>query len=137
MTRSLSVAIVGAPYPNKDGSNRAFETKLCSLGEQLELRPEPRNPHDEHAIGVWSARGVQIGYVSSERAVLVGSWLRTGEGVVALFQDEAPWGSVARVGVGGTPDLPKPNALREVANTSAEGVDIDPGFWPDEVPPDD
>ena len=131
--RSLSVSIVGAPYPNKDGSNRASEIKFTTPGEVLELRPEPRNPHDEHAIAVFSPRGAQIGYISSERAVLVGSWLRTGQEVVALFQQETPWGAMARVGLGGAPDLPPPVAIAAPPPPLGQGVDEDPGFYPDEA----
>ena len=135
--RSLSVAVVGAPYLNKNGSNRASEIKFCSSGERLELRPEPRNRYDEHAIAVFSERGVQIGYVASERAVLVGSWLRAGEEVVALFQEEAPWGAVARIGVGGPPTMVGPSSFKPRPVVWQEGVDPDPGFWPDDIPDDD
>lgn len=64
---ALSLAVVGAQYPNRDGSDRRFEILLCTPGEPVELVPEPRNRHDENAVAVRSARGVQIGYLTAER----------------------------------------------------------------------
>ncbi|WP_233491735.1 hypothetical protein, partial [Blastococcus sp. TBT05-19] len=49
------------------------------------------------------------------------------------YQEEAPWGAVARVAIGGAPDLPKPNTFSDRAASRGEGVDPDPGFYPDPV----
>lgn len=68
-----SLAIVGAAYPNKRGPGRLFEIHMCSPGEPVTLRKEPRNPADSRAIGVYSARDVQLGYVRAEDAQLSGS----------------------------------------------------------------
>lgn len=102
----LSVAIVGASYNNKDGTNRRTEIAFCDVGEPLELRPEPRNPHDEHAIAVFSCRGFQIGYIASARAVFLKKLMRAGKRIDAVFQDVAPCGAIARVGVDESPTLP-------------------------------
>lgn len=135
----LSVAIVGANYANKDGGNRRTEIAFCDPGEPVELRPEPKNPHDEHAIAAFSARGFQIGYVSSARAVLLGGLLRDGHVLTAIFQDVAPWGAIARVGVDSEPVLP--TAVEKAADEDGEEEprfsDDDAGFWPDYIPPDD
>lgn len=64
----LSLAVVGIPYPNADGSSRIDELALCRRGECVELRLEPQNEHDSRAIAVFSARGAQIGYVTAQRA---------------------------------------------------------------------
>jgi HIRAN domain len=38
-------------------------------GKRLALVPEPENPHDPHAVGVWNAeRTLQLGYVPAEVA---------------------------------------------------------------------
>lgn len=129
---SLSLAVVGANYPNADGGNRRSEIAFCDPGEPLELRPEPNNPHDEHAIAVFSARGFQIGYVASQRAVYLKTLLRAGHTLHAIFQDIAPWGAIARVGIDCVPDLPLPrDGSPDVTD------DGDSGFYPDYLPPDD
>ena len=105
--RSLSVRIVGADYPNSDKSNRRFELMLCEPGDLLELRPEPKNPADENAIAVFSVRGIQIGYIASDRAAWLTACMHRGSQLAAAFQARAPWGAVARIGIDGDSlDLP-------------------------------
>jgi hypothetical protein len=105
--RQLSVAIVGADHLNNNGGNRRSEIAFCDPGEMLAFKPEPNNPFDEHAIAVFSARGFQIGYVASQRAVFLKSCMRAGAELAAVFQDVAPWGAVARVGLNCAPILPQ------------------------------
>lgn len=131
----LSIKIVGANHPNADGGNRRSEIAFCDIGEQLELRPEPKNPYDEHAIAAYSARGFQIGYVASERAVLLNGLMRDGHVVSAIFQDVATWGAIARVGIDCAPVLPAPTAPDERQDDTVE--DNETEFWPDYLPPDD
>ena len=105
---------------------------MCSAGEPLELRHEPKNPKDEHAIAVFSSRGVQIGYVTAERAPWIGKLLGERE-VRAIFQGHAKFGAWARVAFDGEePVLPSTSdaeqqmaAVRDTANH--------PVFWPDPV----
>jgi len=105
----LSLAIVGADYPNKGKMpGRRFEIALCAPGDPLELRPEPTNPADEHAVAVYSERDVQIGYVSSQRAVRIAQLIRQGHTPIAIFQEATPYGAVARVSFDGeAPTLPE------------------------------
>jgi hypothetical protein len=133
--RQLSVAVVGAAHPNKDGGNRRTEIAFCDPGESVELRPEPRNAYDEHAIAVFSARRFQIGYVASHRAVFLSRLLRAGHGLTAIFQEVATWGAVIRVGVDCHPVLPAPGEEPNI--TPADTAAGPPEFWPDEIPPDD
>ena len=63
----MSLAVVGVGFANRDGSNRQFAIAECDPGEPVELRPEPKNKADERAVAVWSARGVQMGYLTAER----------------------------------------------------------------------
>lgn len=135
--RQLSVKIVGANHPNSDGGNRRSEIAFCDPGELLELRPEPKNPHDEHAIAVFSARQFQIGYVASERAVLLGTLLRDGHSLSAMFQDIATWGAVARIGIDCTPSLPPKPASKDDHDVDIDAPEADAGFWPDYIPPDE
>lgn len=129
--RPFSLPVVGAPYANADGSNRQFEIKLCDRGDRLELRPEPKNRYDEHAIAVLSRNGVQIGYLASERAPYVGSLLRAGHDLVVLFQQATPWGAIARIGIDEVPALPA--EARSAPPPSAE----DEFYPPDPIWPDD
>ncbi|WP_294327261.1 HIRAN domain-containing protein [uncultured Sphingomonas sp.] len=127
--RELSLHVVGADHPNRGGGNRRFEILLCTPGEAVALVPEPRNPVDPNAVMVVSARGVQIGYLTADRAAWIGAMLRQGREVAAVFQQATPMGSAVRVAFdGAVPVLP---AVREV------GEDAEPEFWPDEVWPEE
>lgn len=137
----MSLAIVGARYENKGrGKNkpvpRKFEIEMCSPGEPIQLVPEPNNPADERAIAVYSVRGIQIGYLTAERASLIGTILTRGEIISAIFQAPTPWGAYIRAAFDGEePVLPATRALAASVD-QAEGrdtIDPDPGFWPDEV----
>lgn len=129
-----SLAVVGADYPNKRGPGRRFEIALCMPGEAVELRPEPRNPADSRAIGVYSARDIQIGYIQAEYAQWIGGQLAV---VRAIFQRADTFGAVIRVTFdGSTPALPveKPKIARQqtVDPDGYEGED-----WPPRAPKDD
>lgn len=129
MKRPLSLAIVGIDYPNKRGPGRRFELEICRAGEPVELRPEPKNPFDEHAIAVFSCRGIQLGYLASERAVLIGTLWRQGHETRAIFQSLEPKAGWIRVAFDGDePVLPT-----TAARPNPPGSD---GFWPDEIYPD-
>ena len=70
-----------APTPSPTAKRREFYTKVVGVtqgnrqtviaklrvGQAVELRPEPTNPVDPHAIAVY-VKGKQIGYVSAELA---------------------------------------------------------------------
>lgn len=124
-----SLAVVGADYPNKRGRgpSRRFEIELCRPGEPVDLVPEPRNPADERAVAVLSARGVQIGYLTAERCGWIGAMIRDGRELRAVFQRKTAWGAVIRVAFDGEdPDLP----------LEPPAPDPDPDFYPDEEWPD-
>lgn len=134
MPKEMSLLIKGAMHDNADGSNRLFEIAMLSPGDSVELVPEPKNKHDPNAIAIYSARGYQIGYVSAERCVLIGSKLRSGADVSSIFQERTADGGIVRVNlVGEAPTLPK---AAQPANQSVwdEHADPDYGFYPDEVP---
>jgi hypothetical protein len=98
-----------------------MECMLCAPGELVELRLEPKNPFDANAVAVWSDRGVQLGYVSAERAPLVGKRIKEDE-VVAVFQAMHGNGAYIRIRFGGglptlpdpVPDVPKPAPPRQM-----------------------
>jgi len=125
----LSLAVVGADYPNKRGPGRRFEIALCEPGEPVELVPEPKNPADPNAIAVYSTRGVQLGYLTAERAPWIGKLLRETD-VLAVFQQATRNGAVIRAAFDGSePSLPETTAEQEHHE--------EPDFWPDPEWPDD
>ena len=133
----FTLVVVGIDFPNRDKAktNRRSELLMSAPGEPVELRPEPRNDHDEHAVGVWSARGIQVGYLSAERAPWIGRRLKAGEEAVAVFQGIA--GSAAAIRIrfgGGAPTLP--SARLAAAQERQDAADDPDAFFPDADPPE-
>jgi len=106
-----TVAVVGAGYLNRDRSDRRFEILLCTAGELVELRPEPRNRFDERAVAVFSCRGVQIGYLPAERCGRIGHLIRQGCELRAIFQARAKFGAWVRISFDGEPPILPPNKI--------------------------
>ncbi len=127
---SITLAVVGAPFPNPDGSNRHFEIRLCRPGDPVELRPEPSNKKDPRAVAVYSSRGVQIGYLSAERCGRIGAIIRSGREVQAIFQAESHFGAYVRVAFDGEEPVATPPRDEPPAEPES-------GWFPDEVWPDD
>ena len=126
----ITLAVVGALHPNKNGSNRQSEILMSIPGEPVELRPEPKNKHDDRAVAVFSARGVQIGYLTAERCGRIGQLMRSGRELQAMFQAATPFGAWFRVAFDGEePRVPDDDG----ASTPEEP---DGGWFPDEVWPD-
>ena len=134
-----SVAVVGVEYPNLDKakSNRRFEIALCKPGEPVELRPEPKNRFDHRAVGVFSARGTQLGYLPAERCGRIGQLIRGGRELQAVFQAPARHGAWIRVAFDGeAPIVPEPQALSTTVDEFADAP-ADDDIWPDPGWPDD
>lgn len=109
MTPEITLPIVGTDYPNKDPKKptRLFALELCQRGDRVTLVQEPDNPHDEHAIAVYNAEGMMMGYVPAGRAVYVGMQIRRGAEVSALFQGRAGNRGYIRIAFDGdAPELP-------------------------------
>jgi len=130
----LTLVVVGIDFPNADGSNRRSEAMMTLPGEPVTLRPEPRNRHDPHAIAVVSPHGVQIGYISAERAPYVGGRLRHGDVATAIFQGIDRHVAYIRVRFGeGIPTLPPTGPSDSVLR---HDPDDPPPFYPDEDGPE-
>jgi hypothetical protein len=109
---------------------------MCREGEPVELRADPDNAYDEHAIAVYSYRGIQLGYLPSERAVLIGTYWRQGHTTIAIFQAlEAKVGWLRVAFNGEQPALPTVVAAPPPPDWDA--VDSDYGFEPDWIPPEE
>jgi len=128
--QELTLAVVGLDHANADRSNRRSEAMMTLPGEPVLLVPEPRNKHDDNAIAVIGPRGIQLGYLSAERAPYVGGRIARGEEVTAIFQ--AVTGAFAYVRArfgGGAPTLPAADA--PASSGSAPAYDPQ-NFFPDE-----
>lgn len=120
--RSLSLAVVGADHPNKSGPARRFEIAMCIPGEPAELRLDPNNPADPQAVAVYSARGIQIGYITAERAPWIGGMMRNGREMVTIFQAPTPYGALVRLAFDGEqPELPPAREPEQMVDW--DGVD--------------
>lgn len=129
---ALSLAIAGIHHPNKRGPARAFELRVCEPGEPVELRPEPKNPADPLAIAVFSLRGVQLGYLTAERAPWIGAMIRNGREIQAIFQGMTQKSAFIRVAFDGeAPALP-PRRDCDAPIEAQSSV-----WYPDEQWPDD
>src|SRR2546426_6882489 len=55
----------------------ALQSPAFAAGAPLTLVPEPENPYDPNAVGVWDgARAKQAGYIPREHAARIGKRLR-------------------------------------------------------------
>jgi len=65
MASTFTVKLHGVSFANADGNSRQDLIGRLKVGQQVALRAEPANPHDRHAVGVFSDQG-QIGYLPSD-----------------------------------------------------------------------
>lgn len=131
----LTLSVVGIDFPNADRSrsNRRMELLLCAPGDPVDLRREPKNPHDANAVAVFSSRGVQVGYLSAERAPLIGRRMQQEEHA-AIFQGLVGSMGYVRIRFGGglptLPDVAEHGPQRHIAT-------FDPDvFYPDPEGPE-
>ncbi len=125
---AISLAVVGALYRNADGSDRRAEISRCQPGQPVELRIEPLNPADERAVAVFSNHGAQLGYLTAERAGLIGGLIRSGRDHRAVFQAAAPFGAWIRLAFDGAVPV-VPDQHRAPSSNRDIGPDQD---WPDD-----
>lgn len=137
--REFTLAIVGIDFPNDDRAktNRRSELMMIAPGAAMELRPEPRNKHDPHAIAVFSPAGVQVGYVTAERAPWIGARIRNGEEVTAIYQGLFEAAGYLRIRIGGGyPTLPPVAFAPERPRDPMAVIEAGDGFWPDDDGPE-
>jgi hypothetical protein len=141
---AMSLAVVGIEFDNRDGSNRRFALALCEVGDAVELRLEPDNPADENAVAVYNAGGMQLGYITSVRAVRISAVLRDGRRVQALLQRKTKFGAWIRVAFDGEAPVLTPAMIQAAEEGAVGDGDITsqissdaPDFYPDDIWPDD
>jgi len=108
-----------------------------ALSPVVELRLRLVNRRDDNAAAIVSDRGMYLGYVSAERALLIGKRMKESQ-TVAVFQ--AMHGSGADIRIrfaGGVPTQPRPRCS-ETPDTplgsacGSTGVRFPRAFYPDE-----
>jgi hypothetical protein len=60
--------VKGVTHQSDDGMSHRDAQQLCSIGDAVNLVPDPHNPHDRNAIRVKLKTGEQIGYISASQA---------------------------------------------------------------------
>lgn len=68
MGRSFKTKVVGVTFNNPDGSSRQKIISECKAGEELVLRRDYNNFHDEYAIAVLRKTGEQVGFIARDVA---------------------------------------------------------------------
>jgi hypothetical protein len=140
----LTSSIVGIDFSNEGGGkgNRRMESMMCAPGGLVELRLEPKNTFDENAVAGWSDRGKQLGYVSAERAPLIGKRMKEDD-ATAVFQAMHGNRAYLRIRFGGglptlddaAPDVPKRQPPRRM-RSGPRPVYYPHAFYPDEDGPE-
>ncbi|MGI8512260.1 MAG: HIRAN domain-containing protein [Solirubrobacteraceae bacterium] len=70
-------------------AGEALQDARFAPGSALALRPDPANPHDADAVGVWDAGGeAQVGWVSAADAPEVGGMIRGGQALSGIVLRE-------------------------------------------------
>ena len=106
-----SVPVLGADLSTARAARRREEIARCQPGDSLELRRETEKRRGSRVIGVYSPRGVQIGYVLPGQLDWSAGMLSTAR---VIFQGADTFGAVARVTFdGSTPTLPRPKPKPE------------------------
>lgn len=137
MPRQLSLLVRGVDHPNRRPKTRGtiprrFEIAASLPGEPVELVLEPDNPADPNAIMIFSARGIQLGYVAAERAPFIGKHIRQGDEVRAIFQEATRQGAIIRVSLDGSkPVLPVRSTTETHPPSADDAYFVDP-VWPDD-----
>jgi len=120
----------------------AYGVRALRACDVVELRLEPTNSYDDNADTIVGERGTQLGYVSAERAPLIGKRMKEGE-TIAVFQAMHGSGAYIRIRFGGgaptlpdpVPDVPKRPPPRQAR--PAQRPVYDPhAFYPDEEGPE-
>jgi hypothetical protein len=67
----------------------ALQDPRIKVGSPAVLRPEPENPHDANAVGVWDETGtIQLGHIPADLSSSVAGRIRAGEQLVASIVRE-------------------------------------------------
>lgn len=80
---------------------------------------------------MFDSRGIQIRYLTAERAPWIGGMIVNGREISAVFQEARSWGALIRVAFDGAePVLPEARIRSDI--DQSEFVDPDPEWQPDQ-----
>lgn len=104
---SIRTKVSGVTFANPDGTDRQeIIRRYCRAGEELLLRPEPDNEHDDLAISVWvrtspktKARWRQVGYINADLVEDVHALYDTGNAVFSRILQVTEGGAKRTLGV--------------------------------------
>jgi hypothetical protein len=108
-----------------------------ALSPVVELRLRLANRPDDNAAAIVSDRGMYLGYVSAERALLIGKRMKESQ-TVAVFQAMHGSGAYIRIRfAGGVPAQPRPRCSETLPTPlglacASTGVRSPRAFYPDE-----
>ncbi len=106
LTKAIETKLVGVTYCN-DITNESRQRIIADLinkdllwaGQELELKREPSNRFDSHAVAVWGPDGRQIGYLPKEEARTVFNSIGNGNEYKAVVTDIVGNGSGYAYGI--------------------------------------
>lgn len=120
-TGSVSFLIVGSDFPTNRAASRRAEIGISVPGDALTLRRERGKIGRRPAVGVYTARGRQIGYIQPHEVDLV---LAGADSAQAIFQSRETFGAVARITLDGSkPALRQPEPKPQLVRPAREPVD--------------
>lgn len=118
---SLSFIVTGAAFKTARAHGRHAEIGISAPGDALMLRRDPGMIGRKPAIGVYSTRGRQIGYIQPHEVDLI---LPDIDKARAIFQSGEVFGAVARITMDGSkPTLPQPKPKPQLRMPPAEPRD--------------
>jgi hypothetical protein len=118
---SISFIVTGAAFKTERAHGRRAEIGISVPGDVLTLRRERGAIGRRPAVGVYTSRDRQIGYIQPHEVDLV---LNVTEEAQAIFQSSETFGAVARITVDGSkPTLPQPKPKPQLRMPPAEPRD--------------
>lgn len=118
---SLSFIVTGAAFTTARAHGRRAEIGISAPGDALTLRRDPGTIGRKPAVGVYTARGRQIGYIQPHEVDLI---LPDIDKARAIFQSGETFGAVAQITMDGSkPTLPQPKPKPQLRMPPAEPRD--------------
>lgn len=109
---SLPFIVIGSDFKTRPAPGRLAEIEMSVPGDRFTLRREHFDIQGYPAVGVYSTRGRQIGYIYPTEAHLLRELAPKAQ---VIFQGSQEWGATVIVTVDGSvPALPQPKAKRRL-----------------------
>ncbi|WP_311267435.1 hypothetical protein [Sphingobium sp. WCS2017Hpa-17] len=120
-TGSVSFLVIGSDFKTDRAAGRLAEIGISVAGDALTLRRERGKIGRRPAVGVYTCRGRQIGYIQPHEVDLILSDI---DNARAAFQSREPFGAVVRITLDGSrPALRQPKPSPKLRPPPAEPRD--------------